>query len=548
MKISPMEMDMHYDAYRLLTKRREKGRFVKELSERIGVNKSTIHRAFNDRAVGERKISSRADKMKARAINPDTAKLYAMKIAAAKQEMATKNGKTASTDMIVRALYNAGEIDELIPTATANRWMNWHGYSFRQIRNFKESAGNRLFTTEPNKWWFVDSSTSEIYYLRDKNGKVVRDESGILTDKNHREEILTRKGYKRICIFMAVDLYSSAYYCNAYVTPGESASVWIRFLLEAFSAKDDPRNPFRGIPENIYTDKGSALHSGMMKDMLESLNIKLFDHLPGNAKAKGKVESRIGHFKNGIERILAFENVETIERYRELILPMVTADNVRKGFFSKWMEIYQMNTLRELNPDHRQKLGYATLERKVNNYGCVKIENAEYLVSRRLRGEWVNVYTLLDGSMKAIDRNGLTYKLSDISTQYREMGTYKAEKKSDYTDELTNIADEGKRLRGVIKAEHFLEELPANVMPIPRKGEEAKIQIAHETSGPRTLTEAWMLLHNTTGLRRRDLSPDYAAMLTRFFEESLTLYGEIPNEKLSLIIDDLTTNTITEAL
>jgi len=518
---------------------KERGEYIRQVAATYGVDPSTLYRSF-DRIRNNIPSSRRTDKGKPRieGFTLEEAKQYAQTVAAAKVSMATKLGRTGETGRVVQALYNAGQLPCILPVSTVNRWLNWWGYSYRQIANYKKSTGVRLYTDAPNKWWFIDSSVSELFYLS-KTNRMVRDASGIITDKNHREEILTKKGYRKLLLFAFVDLYSSAYYFNAYVAPGESASIWVQALMDAMQAKDDPNNPFRGIPENIYTDKGSGLVSEVLKETFNSLGITLWTHFPGNAKAKAKVEARIGAYKQTVERYLAFEHIESLERYRQLTSTMVIADNYKKGFYQKWMEIYSLGTLREFDQSLRNKIGYTVEDRQVNVRGCVLYNNTEYYISRRITGENVTIFTLSDGTQKAADRFGNIYPLSSTQHQQRKMGTYKAEAKTNYDRDLEAIQKQSTYIKQVLKPEHFITEKPANVVPFMKQGKPVEVAAPFDEHVITSVDDAWYQLYSYTGYAKKSLSADLVSKLNWLFEQMIATHGSISREQFCEVAESV---------
>jgi DNA-binding transcriptional regulator YhcF (GntR family) len=541
MKFTLTELYTYYDHYNTLKRRVEKGEFIRDLAVDLGCHPCTISRAFKDLKKGSLKNQDRKDKgiFRFPGMTQEECIQATRMVAAMKIEMATKTGKTGSTESAIRALYNAGQINSQIPDSTMNRWLNQHSLSFKQIRNYSASTGVRLGTDEPNKWWFMDFSVSEIYYLL-QSGKMVQDKTGILTDKNHREELLTKKGYRKLFIGCVVDLYSGTYWVNGYVSPGESSYMVLNFLMDAMQKKDDPQNPFRGIPQNIYCDKGSALHSQQMRDLLEPLGIQIWSHIPGNPKAKGRVESRIGAYKNTIERCFAFQKPASIEEYRAITQKMITSDNLNKGNFSKWMDIYKTSSLREFDESTRKKLGYTMDERVVNPYGCVELHKEEYFISKRLNGERVSIYTMMDGTMKALDRMGNIYELTGTSHQNREMGKYKAEKKTVYDYTLDEVKAEGKRLRKIVKPEHFLLDTPENLVMIERKGEQVEVSSPFEIPGFTTVDEAWYAVYKNTGYSQKHLTKDLAGKIDWLFNAMLERDKAISRERFTEIIEIIT--------
>ncbi|MCL2154073.1 MAG: transposase family protein [Leptospirales bacterium] len=532
------ELYTYYDHYKILKHKFERGDFIKNLAVDLGCHPCTINRAFKDLKKGSLNSNSRKDKgiFRFPGMTQEECIQAAKLTAAMKMEMATKTGKTASTEAAIRALYNAGQIKFLIPDSTMNRWLNQLGFSFKQIRNYSASTDVRLGTDEPNKWWFIDFSVSEIYYLS-KHGNIVLNKEGIITDKNHREEILTKKGYRKLIIGCVVDLFSDAYWVNGYVSPGESSYLVLNFLMDAMQVKDNPQNPFRGIPQNIYVDKGSALHSQQMRDLLEPLGIQIWSHTPGNPKAKGRVERRIGTYKNSIERCFAFEKPRTIEEYRAITQKMIIADNIKKGYYQRWMNIYKTDNLREFDEATRQKLGYTMHERIVNVRGCIELNKEEYFVSRRLSGERVAIYTLMDGTMKALDRMGNVYELTGIDHQYREMGKFKADKKTQYDYALDEIKSEGRRLRKIVKPEHFLPDLPENLVMLERQGEKIEVIAPYESVGIASVDDAWYEVYKQTGYSHKQLPKNLADTINELFLSIIAQDKEIARELFTDIIE-----------
>lgn len=541
MKLTIAEIQDIYLQHNALP-RRERGQFIRTIATTYRVDPSTLYRAF-DKLHRNVQSSRRIDKgIPRKGFTLEEAKEYVKKVAAAKVTMATKYGRTGETGRIVKALYNAGQLPCIIPTSTVNRWLNWFGFSYRQIANYKKSTGVRLYTDAPNRWWFVDASVSELYYLS-KSNKLIRDTSGILTDKNHREEILTKKGYRKLLLFAFVDLYSSAYYINAYVAPGESAAIWVQAFFDAMQEKNDPSNPFRGIPENVYADPGSGLKSHVVNELLGSLGIKMWTHFPGNARAKAKVEARIGAYKQTIERYLAFEKIESLERYRELAHKMMIADNYKKGYYQKWMEIYTLGTLREFDPALRSSLGYSINERQVNIRGCIKINNIEYFVSRLIVGENVTVYTLPDGTIKAVDRFGNVYHLTTAEHQYKLMGKSRVKLEpqlKEYEQEIEALHEKGKQLKQVLKPEHFIEEKPENIVPFNKKGTPVNVTTPFQESPITTVYEAWYKLYVYTGFAKKTLPADLVAKLDWLFKQMIATHGSITRELFCEVAESIT--------
>lgn len=111
---------------------------------------------------------------------------------------------------------------------------------------------------------------------------------------------------KKLLRFMIVDHYSGSFFCQYRYASGERSIDVAEFLLEAWRAKPNPEKyPFRGVPELLVCDRGSAAMSGMVSDMLEALLIKRSTHLPGNPRAKGSVETMMNFWEMKFESRLS---------------------------------------------------------------------------------------------------------------------------------------------------------------------------------------------------------------------------------------------------
>jgi len=545
MKATPLEIQTYYDEYIQLPGKLQKGAYIESLSKDLMVDKSTIHRWFKKQSKG--KVSrKRADRGKPRksGITDEIKSMIVKKVAALKIESATKTGKVLKTEMAVLALFNAGEIPCIIPEGTMNRWLDEAGMSWKQIQRYNEVTNNRLVADYPNQWWFVDSSVSELYYLGPKNN-IIRDNSGILTDKNHRDEILTSKGYRKLLIFCAVDLYSHAWVCRGYITPGESAASWTRFLMDIMEGVEGA--PLRGIPENIYSDKGSGLLSNQMQNMLDHLNVEFVAHTAGRAMAKGLVERRIGLYKANIESALRFDRINSIERYNEITTKLMIEENTKSGKYSLWNEIHKFGKLKEFTPDLRRKVSYKEFERKVNAFGCISLESNEFFVSNRLHGEWVTVYRKIDGTLTAIDRRDNRYTL-EKPDQEVTMGKFRSRKKTEFDYSLDELTETGKDLRKKITADHFISGSTDKITQLPIKGEiPDNIQTPFDKAEPiKTLEDTYYRIYLETKISKKYIPQELQGSLDHLISMMIKCDGGVIPEKFTmiceLITDALTTN------
>ncbi|MBN2435611.1 MAG: DDE-type integrase/transposase/recombinase [Spirochaetes bacterium] len=530
-----LEVSTYFHEYEQCQTRKQRGDLIREISTLYGVNRSTVSRWFKEFKKGSLQKRRKDFRVPRVGLSEQELYCYVQKVSALKWDSMTKTGKVIETSEAVRVLYNAGELPEILPSSTINRWLRNFGLSIEAIKHYKASTQNRLIAKHPNHWWMVDGSVSEIYYLNDKD-RLVGDQK-ISYDKNHASEILTKKGFRKVIIYCAVDLFSSAYYVRGYVAPSENTMHWLAFLMDAFSKKEDSHLfPFRGIPQNIYSDKGSGLNSQQAKMFFESLGINFQYHLPGNSKAKGKVESRIGKYKSQIEAMFRFHKPKSIEEYNYYCYRATVNDNLKKGFVSKWLHIQKTDALVEFDSEKRNLVGYKMFERKVNVYGCVELDKQSYYVSTRLHGEYVIVYHKNDGTMTAVDANDMHYELTGIEHQNIEMGTYRAQKKTEYDRQLEGVEEEGKRIRNVIKPEHFLGETP-QISAIQKSGKEAEIQSPFIRQGYKTIREAWTKIIVTTRTAKSKYPKDLVETIDAVFSGMIAEHGEIPANEFDDILE-----------
>lgn len=539
-KLSPTLKELMWDSLKN-TKGSQRSQKVKELATLYGPDPATIYR-FLKKKEGGIDTPKRSDKGKARykGYTQEQIDEIAMFASAAKMDYESLDGKTLATRQISEMLVMAEKTEKPIPVSTLDRWMRERNINHEAIKNYRKASTVRLTGRGSNHVWVIDFSTSEMYYMGNRQ-KMVIDKDVIITDKNHREEKLTKKGYRKVLIGMVVDLYSGAYYSKAYISPGESAELVFRFLCDAMLAKEDDRFVMRGRPEVIYWDRGPGNTSTLVKEMLGDLGIGFICRK--RKEAGGKVEARIGAYKRDIERPMMHDKPQTIEEYNSYAFKRILRDNIYKGYFAKWSSIHKTGKLVEFTMDDVTKLGYKREERKVTVRGSISLAGVEYKVSTDIIGQYVTVYIMPDGEMKAMDRNGRTYPLNDniVEEQTKVFGEeIKKEPLSEYGKLVKEVSAKRKEVRKV-KRTHFEgdTEKVEKIVPFDKKGEVKPVEVAHEGIKVKTLTEYWVRIHSEIGIMRTDLHPDFVDQIERSMQCSIDYNGYI------LQIDyDITVNAI----
>lgn len=536
----------HYEYYRTLPELSvERRRVIEEASEAENIHFSTVYRWFNKFEANENP-SYRSDKGKprlrinGRTITREEALRYTIKVTGLQRalEKPKEDSKPADLKSCIRALVRKHEIPAGISRSTMNRWQIEFGLDHRTRKKVEESVNARLRARHPGEWVVMDSSVSELYYLRNDNS-VVRDKSLIIMDKNHREEILTKKGYRKLLLFCFVDLYSSAFWYEARVTPGENVASWLAAFFNFMERKSDPQCVQRGKPFGVYTDPGPAFVSIAWQETMESMHIQHIMTKGGRPNAKGMVESRIGHIKSSIERFMSVETISSVARYNELAQKFIVAQNIEKGFYELWQTIHKNpEYLQEFDPEYRHILGVNGKLLPVNPYGCIKLDGKEWYVERRLNGQKVEVYRLYDGTLKALFK-GKTYTCVDPAFQETYMGEYRHKRVTDYDRLLREVAATGAEMRKIVDPEDFITPHPENVVLFDRAGVRAEVTTPFDNAHLESPQSAWYEIYRATGCGKNNLPREITEQIDYLLETLMEADGCIRREYIREILDDI---------
>ncbi|NKF51392.1 transposase family protein [Shewanella sp. WXL01] len=211
----------------------------------------------------------------------------------------------------------------------------------------------------------VDPSYCLLYYAPNGEQKVQKfvDESDMYANKpENLEKISNLKCWR----YVLTDHYSGAIIVRYYQSRGEtSANLW-DFLLYCWQEVDG--RVFRGVPDILVWDKGSANTSGAIKNALNSLQVEHIAHMAKNPRAKGQVESCNNIVECHFESRLRFEPVNSVEElnaaaerwynaWNANLLPQQDSRLTRRGMANKiaryelWQTILRTpDKLRELPP------------------------------------------------------------------------------------------------------------------------------------------------------------------------------------------------------
>ncbi|OPL13692.1 MAG: hypothetical protein AVO39_10155 [delta proteobacterium MLS_D] len=437
------------------------------------VTSGTVYRRVKEYRERGRSLSERrTDKSSPRILDAESLEVCVKKVMGLKaidpykpnKRIANPN-KCMSTSRAIEILERMGEIPAGVLTArTVNRWANIWGITVRNICS--ASPAVKLVSHHPNHVHVIDFSVCEQYYLRDEDGKVIQRP---FTYKNKPNE-----AKQKIWSFSLVDHYTGANFIKYFLSPGESSDMLFQGLVEAWSKKDDSQFPFHGTPRILYADKGSALRSERIQNLLHALGVEPITHMPGNPRAKGMVESSFKHLQTQFEtklRLLPAMSIDELNdrAYNWLIHHNWSAKSgEEKTRFAMWQGITNEQLLEMPNMDVLRKVTASHEIRTVDAYCSISLNGEKYGVPEILMGKKVRVWHNMDGGISVQDiQTGEVHPTEDIRRAV--FGTFNAHKKSEVERRQDAAISEADDIRKRIRPEHLLYDTP-NMHAFPKEG------------------------------------------------------------------------------
>ena len=182
--------------------------------------------------------------------------------------------RPAPLDLALEAAVESGALPRAaarMPISTIHRVARELGLAVRPRRH------NRMHADYPMQAVQIDGSSSEHLVVVEQSGE---DDFHL---RLHRRPY-SAGGYKnkplaahrlRVLLYALWDMctgYVVSRYC---VARGESALDAADFLCWALAGQDDPRIPFRGVPDDLWSDQGPLFKSAASRELLERLDINL---------------------------------------------------------------------------------------------------------------------------------------------------------------------------------------------------------------------------------------------------------------------------------
>lgn len=229
-------------------------------------------------------------------------------IAGLVKESTRANGKRLmSTQLAIDIAYANGRLRTKISRQTADKEMRRHRVHPTQLA--RPTPHTNLRAPHPNHTWEFDVSVCVLFYM-DGGGLGIRDEKRFYKNKPQNDRKIEKF---RVLRYVMTDRCSGAFYVKYYRASGETEELTYDFLMEAFTKRAHPQDPFHGVPFNLVWDKGSANQSHTVRNLLDRLQVRHLTHKAGNPRGKGQVEGAHRFVEGGFESTLRLKSYADID-------------------------------------------------------------------------------------------------------------------------------------------------------------------------------------------------------------------------------------------
>lgn len=537
-----LEMFQIYNSYK--PKSKDRGDVIRRFAQETGLTDVTVHKLFNELKDGQDLHSVAARKKKIKRLSPEKlakqqhlidaiAKVKYMDQKGIKSYLKTTEQATmqAVNHGLIKAedLYSAGHIRKLLKEAGLNP------KSYSRVQACRSWDKSKL---TPNMLWMTDASPANRVYIN-KSGKVVRPEVEP-SDEHTLGQMIHKDNLRKVHIYIFVDVFSGCWFAKAFASDpigakskraGENHVDFRSAFIEAALPKYNGINPFEGIPQVLYSDNGSAFRP--LLPFFDKLSIEYMTHVPGNPKAKGYAEGGISVIKRSIETGMSDVTVRDIDDFNLVLHNKMLHINQKNGNYERFVEGSIKNPIRRLTQKNITDSLSKELERTVDAYGCVSINNREIYVHADLvhvkvklferNNIWVakdndgNVYDcnnngrvlngLKDHSMYRKDENGKEIPVTD-------------RKLSDKEKRRQRIIEDGAPLARAATIDDILHP-ESNLRRFPAAN---FTKDTHSTLAPDefdSVEQALTYILTETGLRANEIKPELFTQI----KSSLELMG-----------------------
>jgi hypothetical protein len=537
-----LEMFQLYNSYK--PKSKDRGDVIRRFAQETGLTDVTVHKLFNELKDGQDLHSVAARKKKITRLSPEKlekqkhvietiAKVKYMDQAGIKKYLKTNEQATmqaVNMGLIKEEdLYSAGHIRKLLKVAG----LNPKSYSrVLACRSWDKEA------LTPNMLWMTDASPANRVYIN-KSGKVIRPEVDP-SDEHTLSKMIHTENLRKVHIYIFVDVFSGCWFAKAFASDpigakskraGENHVDFRSAFIEATLPKYNGINPFEGIPQILYSDKGSAFKP--LLPFFDKLEIEYMTHLPGNPKAKGYAEGGISVIKRSIETAMSAVTVRDIDDFNLVLHNKMLFINQKNGNYDRFLAGSIKNPIRRLTQKNISDSLSKELERVVDAYGCVSVNNRLLGVHAELVGvkvklfERKNIWLAKDpeGNVYECDNNG------KVKNSIKDYSMYRIDADGNHVPVTDRKLSEKEQTRQRIKEEGKLLARTATIDDILHPESNLRrfpaanfTKDTHSTLAPDefdSVEQALTYILTETGLRANEIKPELFTQI----KSSLELMG-----------------------
>lgn len=429
-------------------------------------------------------------------------------------------------------------------------------YGLHQKQFNRPAPAVQLTSSYSNQCWVVDASPAEQVFFNFQKGRFESANDLTLNFKDkHLDEQLEKRGLTKVFIYAIVELYSRAYLVRYYAPSprssnakygSENATDWWDFILYAMYEKEPVSLgktsytiPIFGRPSIIYSDKGSGLIA--LREFFSRMGIRFETHMPGNSRAKGTVERRIGAWKQATERMLRRELVESLDQLREWSDQWMVYDNYKKGTFQKFVEGTRAKPVVAIDEKNVHDVTVGVKERTVTAYHTIRWKNDEYRITDPdvLPQQKVKVFMSPDGRLSVQDPK--TWKIMEVEQE--PLGPLKSEIGYTGYGDRAQIEDselEINREEAIIEGKRYMKTMTLDTIRAPDIDPRENVRLmpvrnttnleTHSAIAPEQFTSvesARLYLLTETGVTDDDLPDDLRKKLYDTLEGKLSMLGYV---------------------
>lgn len=542
----PLILAAYFKEWNETSDKLKRGNIIRNIAASYGVSEGAIRKRFNQMLTGESPFQA-ASARRTRKATPkrEAAKSRRRELATtvATIKESTRVGRKhyiMPTDKAMMIAVNEGycKTDELPDRSTMDRWLKEFGLTGSDFQ--KEEAAVSWVFKYAGEMYFCDATPLNKIYMR-VDGEIVSHDADP-RDK-HLDDDLRKKNYRKIWIYGAADGYSGVYYLRAYApeTGGENSIDWMDFFAHLFLSKEN--YPLEGVPDIIYSDKGSGLISGATRNFLMRLESRVESHFPGNPRAKGRIEGRFGGFKRSYEVMLNAlgDRLQSLDDLNHFLYVWARHQCEKEGKFTKFLQSAQFHPLRKVTQANIEDARVEKDQRVVNKYGCISMQSKEYFVNKDLVGVKVWVYRDLHGRLTAQDvKTGMLYHCDPQGRHTVYFGSYVHNgNRHEWSDSeahklRTRVTLETAKIRKTISMKSMLPP-ENNVSAFPARGNYLETYSVAAPSNFETIDDAKTYLVVTTGVPLSSLPEILLNSIEVGLSTAWDAHGHIPSDYVKVI-------------